>query len=529
MLAVGRADAHRLRRDLLEHVLVIREAHALVHARGFAGLFQRRLAVERPGTTGGIELGRAHAQHDLRGPLDQDLAPAALLHQHRLVLGGGIEGQLHQPLDVAVEDAPLEPGHAQRDLRGVTADVAAVDVGVVAVVARREQAAQGVLAGPVHGHLEFEAAALAERIAGHPVDDPAGQHPRHRHAVFRQRAGLVGADDRRGAEGFRRGQAPDERLLAGHDDGGEGENRGDQRRQHGRDRGYYQGHGAEEAVAEREAEVETVDEVGQADDGNGDGQAADEVRDLALQRRGPDLGAAHQVGDAAEGGLAAGGADHRVRRAEGDVGAGEPHVALVAGHQVVAAERRRHFLYRDGLAGERGLVGVQVADAGEAQVRGNLVTGLEQDHVPGNEVAGCDGLLHAVADHHALLHQHAAQRVEGAFGLALLHETEDGVEKDHAEDHDRVRQHLAAEGRQRAGEQAGGEEDEDHGVLELAQEAHPRRGLAEGEFVGSVALETLRGFGGGEAAGGRLELREDRIDLELVNGLRHGRDLTSIA
>ena len=61
-------------------------------------------------------------------------------------------------------------------------------------------------------------------VAGVGLDDAVIEpHVRHRHAVLRQRAGLVGADSGRGAERLDSLQVLHQTVLAGHTLGGQGQ------------------------------------------------------------------------------------------------------------------------------------------------------------------------------------------------------------------------------------------------------------------------------------------------------------------
>jgi hypothetical protein len=152
---------------------------------------------------------------------------------------------------------------------------------------------------------------------------------------------------------------------------------------------------------------------------------------------------------------------------------------------------------------------VQVGQLEEAQVGGNLVPGFEDHDIAGHQGAGRHAFAFSIALHEAFLHHHVAQRVQGPLGLAFLYEAEHGVQEHHGEDHDRVRQHVAAEGRENSGHARGHEQDDDHRIVELAQEPQPCRRLLERDLVEAAGFQASRRLGLAETRFGAVQAIED--------------------
>ena len=497
-------------------------------AQGLAGKGPgRRLPVvnvQRPRLPQGIELRGAHRQDHLGGALDEDEAARGGIDQDHHVLGGGIEGDLLQTAGALVGDPGLG-GTDQQGEFGRIADATALvaEVGVVADAADLQQAAQtgavgGVLAHPGLEEMPADVVADATHLQVLPAHPDLG----HRHAVFGEGTGLVRADHRGRAQGLRGGQLADQGLAGGHQGPRDREDGGHQGRKHLRDGRHHQGHRPQEAITQVVAQIDPVEEIEGTHDQDRLDEGLDEFAHLALQRGQAGVGALDQSRDLAEDRVPADSDHQAAGGALGQVGPGKAHVALIAGHQVLAGQGLNRLGYRHGFTGQGRLVDMEAAGVDEAQVSGNLIAPLQHQDVARHQFAGRQAPHLAVADHHALGHHHALQGLQGRLGLALLHETQDGVEQDHAEDDQGVREHVAAQDREQGGDGGGDQQNDHHGIVELAQKTHPGRRLAEGNLVPAVTGATLLDLRRGQApVTGTGQGGEDLIDIGAIPGLGH--------
>ena len=109
----------------------------------------------------------------------------------------------------------------------------------------------------------------------------------------------------------------------------------------------------------------------------------------------------------------------------------------------------------------------------QAGVGGDEITGLQLDDVAGDEVGGVDHQLLTVADHAGVGSRHILQGVQSLLRLTLLVHAHDGVEDNDEQDEGRLKQlaPVLLGDDHREGHHGGGDEDEDHDVLELVDEA----------------------------------------------------------
>jgi hypothetical protein len=141
------------------------------------------------------------------------------------------------------------------------------------------------------------------------------------HLVAGDRAGLVGADHRGGAEGLDRLQPADQRLLSGHGVGRAGQRERDGGQQALGHQGDGHPDGEHQALGEAHPEPERTTEEHGAD---GQGDDRDDPHDLPEshgQRAGRVVGAPSNGRDAGEPGGSPGGDDDRVGLTLGDEGA----------------------------------------------------------------------------------------------------------------------------------------------------------------------------------------------------------------
>ena len=356
----------------------------------------------------------------------------------------------------------------------------------------------------------------ATHLQGLPADPDLG----HRHAVFGEGAGLVRADHRGRAQGLRGGQLADQGLAGRHEGPRDREDGGDQGREHLGDGRDHQGYRPQKAITQVVAQVDPVEEIEGADDQDRLDEGMDEFAHLALQRGQARIGALDQGRDLAKDRVRAGGDHQATGGTLGQIGPGKAHVALIAGDQILAGQDLDRLGHRDGFTGQGGFIDMRATDLDEAQVGGDLVAPFQDQDVPRDQFAGWQAAHLAVADHHALGHHHAPQGLQGRLGLALLHVTQDGVEQDHPEDDQGVREHVAAQGGEQGGDGGGDQQDDHHGIVELAQKTHPGRRLAEGDLVPAVSGAPLLDLRRGQApVTGAGQGGEDLIDSGAIPGL----------
>lgn len=120
----------------------------------------------------------------------------------------------------------------------------------------------------------------------------------------------------------------------------------------------------------------------------------------------------------------------------------------------------------------------------QTQVRRHLVAGGEQHDVARHQFCGVDAPLLAAAQHRGFGGQRARQRRQRGEGPALLDETDDGIERHHAEDHAGIHP-----GAQTELDHHGGRQDVDQRLVELQQEPQQRPlATARGQRIGAEAL-----------------------------------------
>ena len=98
--------------------------------------------------------------------------------------------------------------------------------------------------------------------------------------------------------------------------------------------------------------------------------------------------------------------------------------------------------------------------------------------------------------------EHFTDAFEGLLGLALLSETDDGVDGDNAEDDGGV-EPVPEHG----GDEAGADQDVDQHVVEVLKEALEHAVARRGrETVGADGVEAFAGLGGAETVGGCFQV-----------------------
>ncbi len=319
---------------------------------------------------------------------------------------------------------------------------------------------------------------------------PGRPHPRHLHAVLRERSGLVRADDGDRAQRLHRRQPAHERVALRHLPGPHGQRHGHDRRQRLGNRGHREAHRREEHERQGLPAQQAGDEHDRADAECRERQALAEVRQAPLQRGLALGGGLEELGDAAQFRGHAGCRGDSAPATVGDHGALVGHVGAIAESGVAGGDGRDLLVHRERLAGERGLLDLQAHRFDQAQVRRHDVARLEEHEIAGHQFAGRDVRDLAVADDARVRRAEPAQRGHGAFGPVLLDEADHRVQDHDDHDRDGVLRLAHHPGNHRRHQQH-----DDHEVGELARQHQPRRAaFALGQLVGAVHLEPLPGF-----------------------------------
>ncbi len=297
----------------------------------------------------------------------------------------------------------------------------------------------------------------------------SGPQALHRHFVARERAGFVGADHGRAAQGLDRGQVADDGVAPGHAAHAYGQRDREHHHQPLGDHRHRQRHRRQEHLHRRLAVHQGAHrEAQRRQPQNGPHQPVAKARDAPRQRRGQHVGVGQQLRDAADLGAFAYGHHHPGGRAVVHQGRRIGHVAAVGQHRV-GGQRFGALLDRQRLTSERRLIHAQLAHLEQAQVGGHLVARGQQHDVAGHQFARIDALALPTAQHRGLGGERARQRFERTQRLAFLDEADHGVEEDHAKNHRRVGPgpHSQLDGSRH-------QQDIDQHLVELQQKAQQR-------------------------------------------------------
>ncbi len=341
---------------------------------------------------------------------------------------------------------------------------------------------------------------------------PADDHELpHGHLVERERAGLVGADGRRRAERLDRAQALYDRPLGGKCLGSEREDGGDDRGEPGRDRGDREADPDQEELVE----VVAVDEAEDDDERQRrsrhhrqqHGELVELPREWGLLL--PDL--AQHAGDLADLGRHAGRRNDHLTPSAGHGRVHVGHVYPVAERSLVVGHGIDRLQDGHALAGEGRLLDLQRGRDEQTTIRRDLVTGLEEHDVTGNELLGRDFGHNTPAADVGPDHEHPLQRRDALRRLAFLIQAENRVGHRQAEDDEPGAELLKGDD----ADDRGAHEDELHQVAVLAHERVPTGLLVPlGEPVGAVRLAPPVDLVRVEPA--------SEVDVELRAGFLHG-------
>ncbi len=410
-----------------------------------------------------------------------------MLHTVQTVLGGhhlavGVKGDLlltaENITDQVLVQADVARGLDQRVFGGVADALAVHDAGIVVEDHAVEQLTVGVV-----GEVKLF---LADTLA---VDIDF----LHRHLVLRQRAGLVGADDRHAAEAFDRLQILDNGVFLCHflgahrlyDRDDRAERLGDRR--HSQRHGVHQG--ADDRLALPAALPHRQHEHQHADDHNDDRQLARELVQTLLQGRFLFLGGIHQRGDLADLGVHGGLGHEHHRSAVGDKAARKDHVDAVA-QRCLAADGRVGFVDICRFTGQRAFVDLQRIVVQNAAVGNHHVACFENNDIPRHNIFGVDLELLSVTDHLGGRRRERFEAVQRFFGAHMLHGSQDRVEGDDRQNDDRALKVAGEDGDDR-----GNDQNDDQQIRKLPQKHLQNRFfLSLCQHVFAVTVQQLLRF-----------------------------------
>ena len=158
----------------------------------------------------------------------------------------------------------------------------------------------------------------------------------------------------------------------------------------------------------------------------------------------------------------------------------------------------------------------------QAQVGRHAIAGFQQDDVAGHQAGHVHHLPLAATQHPRGRRQHGLQGGQRLFGLALLDETDQGIDQHHRHDHRRV--DVVAE---QSGQHRRGDQEQDQRVVELLQESAQRRTpRRRRQAVGAMPGQAWSDIVIRQPFGPRVQLLQDLVGAGGVPG-QGGRGLRS--
>ena len=185
--------------------------------------------------------------------------------------------------------------------------------------------------------------------------------------------------------------------------------------------------------------------------------------------------AVEQVGDLAHFGVHTGRGNDGKCGTVGDGAAGEDHVGTVTDGSVFRYDHIRILFGGNGFAGQSGFLALEADAADEPRIGRDKVARLQPDNIAGNQLRGFDDFFLTVADDAGMGCGQTFERIQRLFGLAFLHHAHDGVEDHDQQDQQRLKELLrvALHTGNDKGDRSGGQQNQDHYILELIQKTLP--------------------------------------------------------
>ena len=435
--------------------------------------FGTRVAVELHVAVVGDDAG-CGSDHRFRRPLDRDEeAVATLVHRrHHLAVGvesmfadSSVSGQQRRPLQVRPQ-----AGAQERDLHRIAAAAVLCAIQMRVVAEHRDAQQESGLA--VIGEVELPGALARGRL---DLDFTRRRaQATHGHPVLGQGSGLVGQDDRRGAQRLDRGQALDQRVLPGHAPHAACE----RERRHDREALRNRRDGKRDRGLNHQERILAAGEPDGRDRRRHKQCRPDELtrqtRQPALEWRAPGIGLEHELRRVAELGR------EPDRHNDGGAAAACNRRALEQHGEAVAEARDErdgldHLVHADRLAGQHRLVRRQMRCLDEAQVGRYGIAGIQEHDVAGHQVHGRNQAHMALAAHAGAVATESAQPFDRARGLQLRHEPDQRVDREHDNDRAAFLQLAEIERQRRRGTQ----EIDDRARELVRQQAQNARGRRE--------------------------------------------------
>ena len=300
----------------------------------------------------------------------------------------GIEGNLRQP-GPAVSDNVLIKAIAfsqpyQCGFRGIADLVVTADGGIAAQQGRPQQ------------RLLYRVMEIGVLRVDHPS---AGIQLLDRHAVLRQRTGLIRADHGHAAQPLHRLQMADDGVFLGHFPGAEGQHNGDDGAERLGDGRYCQRDGKEEGVHHVFVPPQHADgKQHRTDHQNDDGELPAELIQTDLQRGFPFLRVFQQQSDLSHFSIHAGGRHQEAPPAIGDEAAGKHHVLPVP-QRGFSGDLIRILFHRQAFASKGAFRTLQTGTFQQTTIRADGISRFQYNHITGNYLSPRDLYDLAVPQH----------------------------------------------------------------------------------------------------------------------------------
>ena len=475
------------------------------------------------GEAGGADRFSAERDEDFRRAfrVDAVVAFAVVEHGGEAALGG--EGHLAGAPAFPANGHRIEPRLDRHDQEGEVDGVAGAargaelrhEFGVVAEDGRAGELPQRFKAvhrqwpaagGEAPGQFLAAALDIDDAVTGKP--DAFG-----RELVDGEGAGLVGGDDRAGAEALDGGKVADDDVAAGHAP------RGDRQRHRHRHGQAFRNdrHGKRDTDEERLARHGAAEKLDR-DDGKHDGHRSDaENLREAVEAAGEGRwrrSLRQRLGNAAELRRHPGGDDQRLGAASMQRGAGVEHVAALGERRILRQDAIRLLGDRHRLAGERRFIGLQIGALEKPEIGGHALARFQHHDVARHQIGAFHGARPAVPDDPTPGDENGTERGGVLLRAGFLERADRRVHHQHDGDEQRVVA-FAKEDRDRAG----GNQQIDQRAPQLRErDEEDGAPLRLGQDVAAVARAAGFRLRRRQTGGGRVEAGERRAGVERMPG-----------
>ncbi len=221
-----------------------------------------------------------------------------------------------------------------------------------------------------------------------------------RHLVLRQRAGLIGTDDRCTTQGFHRWKTPDDGIVPCHSPNPDGQTARHNGGQCLRNGGNGEAHRPHKHCQEAGTPQEYLENENDCD--NGKAQNSEPLSDAIqplFERRFLLLDLLNQSRDSSEFGLRAGGRYDPFSSSVAHHGGREDHAGPVSHSQFPLLDGIRPFFDWDRLSCEGGFICSQIGGFDHPGIRGNPVPRRQQNDITGDDLPRGHLLFPSIPDH----------------------------------------------------------------------------------------------------------------------------------